>query len=118
MLVDLDLLYDDLDGYAFFHKDVIESVIDDKAKCSDGSVIEFHDDVEDDISEGDDIIVLEKKDSAQELERLLPYFKEKGSAGDVKFLMDRIQTAKETGYHRSYIALCNDSVFSVYNFRL
>lgn len=46
MLIDVNMIFDEIVGYAFYHKTEVKSVIGDKVKCIDDEIIEFYEDVE------------------------------------------------------------------------
>ncbi|MGB5855286.1 MAG: hypothetical protein WBH20_08525 [Oceanisphaera sp.] len=118
MLIDLDLVYDDLIGYAFYHRTEVKAVIGDKVKCADDEVIEFYDDVEFSISDFDDIVILEKKETIAELESFIDFLMDNDGDDLVEIAKSKIEKAKPTGVHLSYIALCNDEVFDIYDFSI
>lgn len=118
MLIDTDLVFDDLEGYAFFHKAEISAIIEDKVKCADGEIIEFLDSVECSFSEGDEIIILEKKETPEELKSFYNFCKKQGNQEILPLIEKRMDAANEFGVYKSYIALFDDQTYEVYSFRL
>lgn len=118
MFIDLDLIFDDLIGYAFYHKTEVSAVIGDKIKCADGEVVEFFDNVEYSIDDFDEIVIFEKKETVAELEEFLKFLVENNNNDLVKTVKGKIEEANRSGIYRSYIALCNDEIYHIYDFSL
>lgn len=118
MLVDLDLIFDDIIGYGFYHKTEVKAVIGDKVKCMDDEVIEFYEDVECSVHEYDDIIILQKKESASELKEFKEYLIAENLNHLIEKVDEKVEIAKREGYFISYMAICNDEALDVYSFSL
>ena len=116
MLIDLDLFFDDLVDYAFFHKTEVESVIGDRVKCVDGEVLDFYEDVEHLLSEFDDIVVLRRRQSLATLIQLRDFVLTKNLADTVDHIDRLIDIAKREGEVVDYIVIVNDSVMSLHKF--
>jgi len=82
MLIDTDLLFDELEGYAFYHKCEVKAAIDEKVKCEDGEVLEFYEDIDYVFDEFDEVIVFKRKQTLQELESFKNYIEENDKNSD------------------------------------
>lgn len=118
MLLDVGFLFEELTGYEFYNFSEISAVISDKAKCEDGSVLDFCEDVELLVSEGDDVLVLRQRRTVKELEEFLEYLRSSGRNDIEDYISQKIIVAKESGFSCSYIAVINDQVFNLYGFSL
>lgn len=118
MLLNVDILFDELSGFEFYNFSEIAAVISDKAKCTDGSLLEFMDDVEYSMSAGDEILVLRQRKSVRELEDFREHLRSRGDWSLDDFLSRQIAVAEKEGYSASYVAVVNDEIFSIYKFSL
>ncbi|ABX50449.1 hypothetical protein Sbal195_3287 [Shewanella baltica OS195] len=117
MLIDTDLIFDEIQGYEFYHKCEVKAVIDDKVKGEDGELFEFYENIEYLIEEFDEIIVLRKKLTLMELEDFRDYIEKKGDIEIVKTIDRQIEEAKLTGIYITFACLHNDSFYDLHVFR-
>lgn len=117
MLIDTDLLFDDLQGYEFYHKCEVKAVIEEKVKGDDGELLEFFDNIENEIEEFDEIIVLRKRMTLHELENLRSYVEKEGDLKIVKSIDFKIEEAKVNGVFTSFACVHNDLFYDLYDFR-
>lgn len=118
MYVDMDVLFDELVGYELYHKAEVTAVIHDKVKCEDGSVLEFMEDVSYAIDEFDELIVLRKKQSVEELSEFKEFLKEKGETNLIESIERQIDEAKQNGVYITYACVCNDTFYDLFSFTL
>lgn len=119
MYVDIDMLFDDLEGYAFQEKTTVSAVIKDSVKCEDDSVLRFYEDIDYSISEYDDLVLLRRRTCIGELRTQKTYFdsnQDERSRDILNEIERRIEIAESTGHYDDYKILCNDSVFDVFEY--
>ena len=117
MLIDTDLIFDEIQGYEFYHKCEVKAVIDDKVKGEDGEILEFYENIEYLIEEFDEVIVLRKKLTLMELEDFRDYIEKKGDIKILKTIDKQIEEAKLAGAYITFACLHNDSFYDLHVFR-
>jgi hypothetical protein len=118
MLIDTDLLFDELVGYEFYHKSEVKAVIDEKVKCDDGEVLEFYESVEYIIEEYDDLIIMKRKQTIQELIEFKEYLNEKSDLELIESVDTQIKEAQQNGAYEAFACLHNDTIYDLYSFSL
>lgn len=118
MYIDTDLTFDQLEGYAFFHRTEIKAIIEDKIKCIDDEIVEFIDNVEYNLDEGEEIIILEKKETTQELRKFYEFCENQRRSELLPVIAERIKEAELNGAYKDYIAIVDNNVYDVLNFQL
>lgn len=116
MLIDTDVLFDELEGYAFYHKCEVKAVINDKVKCEDGEVLEFYEDIEYIIDEFDEILILKRVHTLQDLERFKSHMNESADANLLTTLEEHIEIARKDGAYETFACIHNDSFYDLHSF--
>lgn len=117
MLIDTDLLFDDIQGYEFYHKCEVKAVIDDKVKGEDGELLEFYENIEYLIEEFDEVIVLRKKMTLKELEDFRAYLKKQDDTQIIKTIDAQIEDAKINGVYVTFACIHDESFYDLHSFR-
>lgn len=116
MLIDTDLLFDELEGYAFFHKCEVKAVIDEKVKCEDGEVLEFYEDMEYILDEFDEIIVLKKKQTLNDLEAFKAFLIETNKNELIASVESSIEIARRDGAYETFACVHDDTFYDLHGF--
>ena len=114
----MDVLFDELIGYEFYHKAEVTAVIEDKVKCEDGAVLEFMEDVSYAIDEFDELIVLRKRQTVEELSEFKEFLMERDETNLIESIERQIDVAKEKGVYTTYACICNDTFYDLFSFTL
>jgi hypothetical protein len=120
MYLDLDLVYDEIQGWEIFHLLEVNAVIDNKVKGDAGEVIEFYEEVDSIIDDFEDILLLKKKESVPEIIELRDYI-EKTDGKDceaIDVLNQRLKIAEKDGAFESFGCVHNDTFYLLHDLSL
>lgn len=117
MYVDVGALFDQIFGHELFNLSEVVAVVSDKVKCADGTVLEFLEDVDGQICEGDDILVLRQRLARKELEEVRESMRCKNDWSLDDVLTQQIAEAEREGFSISYSAVVNDEIYPLLDFK-
>lgn len=116
MLIDTDLLFDDLVGFEFYHQCEVKAVIDDKVKCDDGEILEFYENIEYLIEKYDQILILKRRQTLEDLEGFKSFLIERNNSELLKSVEANIEVARRVGVYETFACVHDDTFYDLHSF--